>query len=141
MDIGATIKKLREEKGISQKELAEKLNLSNRTISSWEKNRTQPHMEFIEEMCKIFQCSKSYFLAAESLPNPTDICTNMTTVFTDDLGNPVIVTIDSGKSEEITMKKAEMINQLLKYAVLCNEAQIKSASDLLKSYSEVNKEH
>lgn len=139
MDIGLTIKTLREENGLSQKELAEKLNLSNKTISSWEKNRTQPHMEFIEEMCKIFKCSKSYFLESEFLPNPTDICAGLTTLYTDDLGNPVIVNIDTGKSTEITMKKAEIIKDLLKYAFQCTDMQIKSASDILKSYSELNR--
>jgi len=138
MDIGATIKHLREQKGMSQKELAERLNLSNKTISSWEKNRTQPHMEFIEEMCKIFQCTKSYFLESDFLPNPTDICESVATYYTDDLGNPIIVRIDAGKSKEFTMKKAEAINRLLKYAFLCTDMQIKSAADLLKSYSEIN---
>lgn len=62
MDIGKSIKEMRLKAHMKQKDLAEKMNLSNRTISSWETNRTQPQMEDIEAMCKIFNCKKSDFL-------------------------------------------------------------------------------
>ena len=139
MDIGARIKQLREESNLSQNELAEKLNLSNKTISSWEKNRTQPHMEVIEEMCRIFACSKSYFLSDDNFRlDPDDIVTNYSSMFTDNEGKRVIVKIESEDSPEFTMRKAEIIDNLLKYAFLCTNMQIKSAADLLKSYSKVN---
>ena len=63
MDIGGTIKRFREQKNMQQKDLARFLNVSDKTISSWETNRTQPKMEMIEEMCKIFDCQKSDFLS------------------------------------------------------------------------------
>lgn len=63
MNIGATIKAFRLLNSMDQKELADKLHVSNKTISSWESNRTQPKMEMIEEMCKVFNCKKSDFLS------------------------------------------------------------------------------
>ena len=42
--IGDNIRRLREEKGMSQSELAKKLFISDKTISSWEVNRTEPKM-------------------------------------------------------------------------------------------------
>lgn len=62
MDIGAKIKKYRLEKNMEQKELAKILNVSPKTISSWEVNRTQPKMEMIEAMCNVFGCKKSDFM-------------------------------------------------------------------------------
>lgn len=63
MDIGGNIKKLRLMHGMEQKDLAKLLHVSDKTISSWETNRTQPKMEMIEAMCVVFKCQKSDFLA------------------------------------------------------------------------------
>jgi len=62
MDIGGAIRKYRISNNMEQKELAKLLHVSDKTISSWETNRTQPKMEMIEAMCKIFNCQKSDFL-------------------------------------------------------------------------------
>lgn len=62
MDLGSKIKELRKQNGMEQKDLAKLLNISPKTISSWETNRTQPKMEFISMMCGIFHCRKSDFL-------------------------------------------------------------------------------
>ena len=63
MDIGGVIKKYRKENKLKQSELAEKLHVTPQAISSWEKNRTQPKMEMIEQMCSIFHCQKSDFMS------------------------------------------------------------------------------
>lgn len=62
MDIGRKIKDLRSSRHLEQKDLAELLNVSPKTISSWEVGRTEPKMEMIEKMCKVLECSKSDFL-------------------------------------------------------------------------------
>lgn len=62
MDIGGTIRKYRISNNLEQKDLAKFLHVSDKTISSWENNRTQPKMEMIEAMCQIFHCQKSDFL-------------------------------------------------------------------------------
>lgn len=55
--IGNNIKSLRIEKGISQKELAEKLNVSNKTISHWESGYTEPPIAVITKLKKILDVS------------------------------------------------------------------------------------
>ena len=40
--IGEKLSKLRKENGISQEELAEKLNISRQAISKWENNESLP---------------------------------------------------------------------------------------------------
>lgn len=57
--IGDNIRRIREEKGMSQVELAEKLFVSDKTISSWEVNRTEPKMGMIEQLCVALHCQKS----------------------------------------------------------------------------------
>lgn len=66
MNIGSNIKRLRKRYDMEQKDLAHLLHVSNRTISSWETNRTEPKMDMIDKMCEIFKCRKSDFL--ESTP-------------------------------------------------------------------------
>lgn len=55
MDIGANIKKLRKEAGLKQKDLAMELKVSDKTISSWESNRTEPDMDAVVKICELFQ--------------------------------------------------------------------------------------
>lgn len=62
MNIGESIKRFRKLKGMEQKDLASLLGVSNRTISSWETNRTEPKMEMIDKMCAVFGCRRSDFL-------------------------------------------------------------------------------
>lgn len=62
MDIGAKIKYFRKQKDMEQKDLAKLLNVSNKTISSWETNRTEPKMDMIDKMCQIFNCRRSDFV-------------------------------------------------------------------------------
>ena len=65
MDLGGKIKNYRIRCGMDQKTLAQHLNVSPKTVSSWEVNRTEPKMEMIEAMCNVFGCNKSDFLDEE----------------------------------------------------------------------------
>lgn len=53
MNIGEKIKKYRKEFGITQKELADKLNLKSSTISKYENNQISPSIEILLEISKI----------------------------------------------------------------------------------------
>lgn len=57
--IGDNIKRIREERGMSQLELSRKLSVSDKTISSWETNRTEPKIAMIEQLCIALNCQKS----------------------------------------------------------------------------------
>ena len=52
MCIGDNIKKVRESRGLKQSELAELVKVSDKTVSSWEINRTEPKMGMIEKICQ-----------------------------------------------------------------------------------------
>lgn len=48
------LKKIRESSGMSQKELAKKLGVSQKTVSSWEINRTSPKPSQMQHMEDLF---------------------------------------------------------------------------------------
>lgn len=50
------LKKLRKEKGVSQKELASSLNVSYKTISHYETGTSEPSIETIVKIKKYFNC-------------------------------------------------------------------------------------
>lgn len=107
MNVGATIKAFRLLNSMDQKELADKLHVSNKTISSWESNRTQPKMEMIEEMCKVFNCKKSDFLSDS--PDSHSII----------LSNDEFDLILNYRAADAPIR--DSINQLLSYSKLINE--------------------
>ena len=50
--IGKFIAKLRKRKNMTQEELAEKLNVSSKSISRWENGKTMPDVSLFESLCK-----------------------------------------------------------------------------------------
>lgn len=60
--IGTTIKMLRENKNISQEELGKIVGVSDKTISSWEINRTEPKMGIIQLLADYFGVSTDYLI-------------------------------------------------------------------------------
>ena len=57
MEIGNKIYELRKKEGLSQEQLAEKLNVTRQTISKWELNETVPDIKQAKEISKIFKIS------------------------------------------------------------------------------------
>lgn len=62
MNIGKRIYKQRKNKNLTQEELAKKLYVTDKTISSWEMNRTEPNLEIITKISEILECSITYLL-------------------------------------------------------------------------------
>lgn len=53
--IGSFLKGLRKEKGLTQGQLAEKLNVSNRSISRWETGNTLPDISILVELAEFYE--------------------------------------------------------------------------------------
>lgn len=62
MSIGENIKNLREDKGISQKVLAEAIGSGENTVSGWEKNKNSPPGDKVVAMARFFGCSTDQIL-------------------------------------------------------------------------------
>lgn len=52
--VSKNIKKLRTDNGLTQDALAEKINVTRQTVSSWENGRTQPDIEMLEILSQVF---------------------------------------------------------------------------------------
>lgn len=48
--IGKFLKELRKQKGLTQEQIAEKFNVSNRTISRWENGNNMPDSDVLIEI-------------------------------------------------------------------------------------------
>jgi len=54
--IGNNIKKLRSQKNISQIQLAEKLFVTQQSVSNWERGKSIPDITMLEDMAEILDC-------------------------------------------------------------------------------------
>jgi len=61
------LKKLREEKGISQAQLAKELNCSQNTISQYENGVREPDLCTVKKICKFFDVTAGYLLGLEEI--------------------------------------------------------------------------
>ena len=52
--LGVVISKLRKEKGLTQKDLADKLNISDKAVSRWETGGSSPNMEMLLRISQFF---------------------------------------------------------------------------------------
>lgn len=59
------LKELRNEKELSQQELAKELKVSQRSISSWETGFRQPDFETLSLIAKYFDVTTDYLLGLE----------------------------------------------------------------------------
>ena len=62
MNLGERIADLRKRKKWTQTELADKIFVTDKTVSSWELNRTEPGLEVLMKLSELFSCSISYLI-------------------------------------------------------------------------------
>ena len=55
MEIGSNLKKLRTSKGMTQKDLADSLNVSSQAVSRWENNEVEPDISTLSKLSSIFE--------------------------------------------------------------------------------------
>ena len=104
MDFKGNLKELRNEKNLTQKELANYLNMSKNVICEWEKGRSEPSIENLKKLSIIFDCSIDFLLGK------TD----------DDFGTSYSLPVMDKETQEL-LKIFEILNQrqrelLLAYA-------------------------
>lgn len=73
---GAVIKELREKNRYTQAELAEMLNVSDKTISKWETAKGYPDISLLEPIAKVFGISVTELLAGQAVNN-VNVSANM----------------------------------------------------------------
>ena len=62
MKIGEKIAHLRNMEGLSQEQLAERLEVSRQSVSKWEMNQALPQIDKVLQICEIFDISTDELL-------------------------------------------------------------------------------
>ena len=52
-----TLKSARTNKNMTQEEAAKALNVTKKTLGSWEKGKTIPKIDKIEHICRLYECN------------------------------------------------------------------------------------
>lgn len=52
-----TLKAARINKGLTQEDVAKALNVTKKTVGSWEMGKTMPKIDKIEHLCQLFGCN------------------------------------------------------------------------------------
>lgn len=63
--LSENIKNLRTLRGLSQKQLADKIQRAPNTISNWEKGAVTPDADVLEDLCEIFQVNPNQLFGWE----------------------------------------------------------------------------
>ena len=78
-NIGKLISKIRKEKGMTQKDLADKLNVTDRAVSKWERGLCCPDISLLKDLSNILGISISKLICGKEL---SDESINKTIQFT-----------------------------------------------------------
>ncbi|MCP3942982.1 MAG: helix-turn-helix transcriptional regulator [Chloroflexi bacterium] len=69
MELSEKIKHLRKERGVTQKELAERAGLNSKLISKYETGRLNPKLENITKIAEALDISTDYFFESGGVPD------------------------------------------------------------------------
>lgn len=64
--IANQIRYLREQRGLTQADLAKKLGLTRSSVNAWEMGVSVPSVQYVIELAKIFKVSTDYILGVDS---------------------------------------------------------------------------
>jgi len=104
------IKDLREDKDMSQKELAQKLNIARTTLSGYERQIAEPPFEILIKLAKIFNVSVDYIICRTNNPSNDN--------FTEDLTEEEIKELEHYKE---LLKIKRKVDNNKKISTLTNE--------------------
>lgn len=70
--VGGLIYSLRKEKGMTQKQLADEMNISDKTVSKWERGQGLPDVSLLGRLAEIFNVDMEKILSGDLEPNSAD---------------------------------------------------------------------
>ena len=69
MSLGERLYELRKKKGLSQEEVAEKLNVTRQSVSKWETGKCMPDLSLFPELCKVLDITINDLISGEKVDN------------------------------------------------------------------------
>ena len=139
--VGSLIRKLRKEHGLTQLQLAEKLHISDKTVSKWERGMGCPEVSLIAELSKVFEVDLQGLLSGELRRNSIlsgnlkrmkfyvcPDCGNLVTAFT----NTSVFCCGRKQKEMIPVKASEP--ERLNVEIIDNEYFITADHEMTKEH-------
>lgn len=132
--VGKTIAMLRKEKGWTQVELAEKLQVSDKAVSKWEKDDAFPSIEFFPALAELFGVSIDYLMTGkETEPeiitmSKIELCAKNDDVsMLDEIKGYTNITDENGKSLQDYIVQYKSINV---YNKICDLLRLPIIEDI-----------
>lgn len=72
MTLGEKLKSLREQRGWTQSQAAERLGISSQVVSNYERDYRSPDKETLSRIAKVYNCSLDWLLGVVDNPERTD---------------------------------------------------------------------
>ena len=69
--IGGVISRLRRERGLTQRQLAERLHVTDKAVSKWETGKGFPDLKLLDPLAQVLNVSLVELLQGERTPSPT----------------------------------------------------------------------
>lgn len=69
MSFGNILKKLRQDKNLTQEELAKIINSSRSNIANYENDKNMPSVEVLNKLSEIFNCTTDFLLGKSEIKN------------------------------------------------------------------------
>lgn len=139
--IGELIFQLRKEKDMTQKQIADIMNISDKTISKWERGLGCPDISLLQELSEILEVNISGILSGEINLNQSvegnmnklkfyvcEKCNNLITTTGD-----AVIECCSKKMEPLEAKKADE-SHMLKIEEIENELYVTSKHEMTKEH-------
>lgn len=122
--LGKRIKELRKKKGITQKELASYLGVSDRAVGYYESGQRTPPPDILQKIADFFNVSTDYLLGRTDIYNPAD---EITEAVSDD---PELLEFWN------TLKEREDLKLLFKQTKKLSPREIKQIIRIIKAIEE-----
>lgn len=106
MEFNNRLYQLRKQKGFSQEELANRLNVSRQTVSKWEVGDSTPDMEKLVAISDLFDVSLDMLIMGKEAPAPEVAPAKSELV---DVINQKVLTPDNKKKAKSALKTAGII--------------------------------
>ena len=106
MEFNNRLYQLRKQKGFSQEELANRLNVSRQTVSKWEVGASTPDMEKLVAISDLFDVSLDMLIMGKEAPAPEAAPAKSELV---DVINQKVLTPDNKKKAKSALKTAGII--------------------------------
>lgn len=108
--IAERIKTLRTNKGLSQRKLAQILDMANSTISGWESDYSLPCIEELKKLSKLFDVSIDYIIGITDIKEPAQLQTSMLK-YTDKEKNVLYAVASTGLNPDVII---DLLNNIAK---------------------------